>query len=330
MRGRGVAGACFAIAVAGCGARTELATGSHDAEPADAGSRDAEPADAGSLDAPAPSRDGGHPDAARDASVDAPPDAPMDALRDRPSDSSSDAAIDSAPDAPRDAPAEAPVDSGPDASTCDDAGQVVGGPLQINLETRQSCTLSILDGFHMDVEGFFTTGAGPPHRVLAMDRWGAGHLVAYCDMTTQRELIEQVDLLGYLGQTADPRVAALGYEYLCMPGIDPVQGLPSWITYLGLGLPPQYLGDAAALAADWDVLIVCGQGADWSGDWYDEVERFVTVHGRGLLAVTDYFGDFVEMSVLTEDAGIHFDAVSLPWGPMVVDEPCVPGMPAGQ
>lgn len=238
------------------------------------------------------------------------------------------------------------LDAGPDADEFDagfsdadpcgpDAGPDSGcecESLQFSIDTQQSCALSILPGFEMDGEGFIEIG-GTPHRVFALDRWGSGHVVAWCDATTLPLLLDAFDVTGYLGQVPDPRVASFGDHYLCDPP-GAAGGLPMTIQYQGDDLPAQYRGDAAALAADWDVIILCGFRMTWAYDWVQELGAFVSTHGKGLLAVGEYESlatttDFQNLSNITSPAGIVFEPLNLPWAPAAaeVSLDCVPDLP---
>ena len=201
--------------------------------------------------------------------------------------------------------------------------------IQFSIETKQACAISVTPGFTLDAEAFINV-AGTDHRVLAMDRWGDGHVIAWCDSTTTYELLNAFDALGYLGQTANPSVASFGDTYLCTPG-NGISNLPSSVTYLGTDLPAYYSNNAAQLASDYDVLIFCGFRIPWTNDWSAEIEEFVSVHGKGLLAAMDYEGvvqasDFQNMTTITDGAGIVFEPLNLPWAPastnVVLD--CVP------
>jgi len=202
--------------------------------------------------------------------------------------------------------------------------------IDFTIQTQQACAISILDGFELDGEGFINLG-GEDHRVFAMDRWGDGHVIAWCDATTLPELLGAFNATGYLGQEDDPLVASFGDDFLCDPA---VWGLPPGITYLGEDLPAYYADDPAGLAADWDAVILCGFRIPWATDWSDEIASFVSDHGKGFLAVMEYESlafdaDFDAMNLITDPAGIHFEPLNLDWAPtstsVVLD--CVPDVP---
>ena len=227
---------------------------------------------------------------------------------------------------------------GSDAGACPDGG-VPGEPgcdcgkLEFTIDTKQSCAIQIQPGFQVDGEGFISL-AGKNHRVFAMDRWGAGHIVAWCDGTTLPQLLSAFDVTGYLGQLDSPKVASFGDDFLCEPGKLGGHGLPTSISYLGKDMPTKYKGAATALAQDYDVIIVCGFRIPWTNDWSVELKDFVELHGKGLLAVMEYesladANDFQNTSKITSPAGIVFEPLNLAWalGAKSVSIDCVPDLP---
>jgi len=203
--------------------------------------------------------------------------------------------------------------------------------LSFSVDTMQSCSLDILAGFEMDGEGFITLES-MDHRVFALDRWGDGHIIAWCDGTTAGQLTAAFDAFGYLGQVADPKAAAFGDNFLCQ---DSYQQFPGDVPYLGEDLPSMYQNNATQLAADYDIIVLCGFRIDWPNDWSAELEEFVAVHGKGLLAVGEYEGgvatnqDFTELSKITSPSGIVFNPLNLDWAPAstTVLIECVPDLP---
>src|SRR5262249_26505927 len=112
------------------------------------------------------------------------------------------------------------------------------GDLSLHMQTQASCALGLADGASLDGEGFIqahvckTFPGGPVcrepgprdcHRVLAMNRFQAGHVMGWCDGTTLGALVGGMDAFAYLGATDAPRVASVGHVYPCPP---PLQGLP--------------------------------------------------------------------------------------------------------
>jgi hypothetical protein len=241
---------------------------------------------------------------------------------------------------PFDASTSDAIFGGDTTSACGDGQAMIDGScatcsgLTVTVQTQASCSISIKPGFAMDGEGFIRVGdAGPPHRVFAIDRWGKGHVIAWCDATTNKDLIGAFDARGYLTQKpTSPRLAAFGYGVLCQPPY-----LPSDFTYLGANLPTTYQNDAAKLASDYDAIAFCGIGLTWSWDWTQVLVDYVSVHGKGLFLSMDYFGppgvatatDFQKMNGIAGQAGIEFDPVKLDWAAATLDfkVDCVPDLP---
>lgn len=224
-------------------------------------------------------------------------------------------------------PAKCPATSGSGAPC---------GPLRFDLGTRETCALTTLtppDALGsvpftcpLNEPGCTKTLPGDCFGVLALMRFGKGHVAAFCDSTMLSELITGAKLLAYLGRTSSPRVARLGKGYF---GSNPIG------TDLGSDLPPKYL-DPAVLAADWDVVIVSGvpyATATVSAAWAKALDAFVSDFGKGLLATLDYVKPNVPpstldpMNAITRPMGIEFQPVDLGYTTLDVDLACVPDMP---
>jgi hypothetical protein len=210
------------------------------------------------------------------------------------------------------------------------------GRLELTIDTYAACAVNITDTTELDGEAFIQAG-GMPQRVLAMDRWGQGHIMAWCDASSLGSLITSVNARGYLGRSQTARVASFGDDFMCNPNSPSAYPVPEWITYFGLALPAEYLGDPAKLRADWDAIVYCGFRHEWNDGWTSLLQSYVSEHGGGLLAVLDYAGidlthdDFVHMGGITAPSGIGFDEVVLEHATAtanVVDE-CVPDYQPG-
>jgi len=221
------------------------------------------------------------------------------------------------------------------------------GPLSFHFGLAAACTISLIDCAPIDAEGFAMArdstcdcalpldacpmGPWSSYRVFAMNRMGRGHVLGFGDSTNLTELVVKMDAFGYLGQTAFPRVASLGGGWPCpYPGINGV-------TFLGETLPAKY-GDAAALAADWDVIVLCGAN-EWFANldpaWAPLLVSFVRDLGRGLLAAGEYtctgkahHSSFEIMNSIVSQAGFTFDPDNMYTGNLSVDLPCVTDFPA--
>lgn len=188
-------------------------------------------------------------------------------------------------------------------------------PLDFAIPTRQSCAIDASAA--IDGEGFIEVDGGT-HRVLAINRWGEGHLIAWCDASMSDELLMSFPALPYLGRSASPRFASFGNPPMC-DGDFGVQTFEVNPVYLGNDLPDKYLGDPAGLAADYDVLMVCGAYTAWKPEWAALLQAYVTEQGKGLFVVMDYQGwdhtldDFDQMNAVIAPSGIAFDPVDLSW-----------------
>jgi hypothetical protein len=208
------------------------------------------------------------------------------------------------------------------------------GAIDFTVATRQSCSIGLVPGAKLDGEAFIDTGSGP-QRVFAMNRWGKGHVVAWCDSSTTAEVMDAFNAEGYLGQTSKPRVASFGNMPTCKPGYLQPTSMPMDVTYLGSELPAKYTGNPGALAADWDAVVFCGFHTAWDPGIGALIQSYVTQYGRGYLAVMDYYGydivdtDFTNMTAISKPAGFVFNPVSLDWADLTatVKIDCVPDLP---
>lgn len=235
-----------------------------------------------------------------------------------------------------DARADAPKPPPPGKCPATSGSGAPCGPLRFDLGTRETCALTTLtppDALGsvpftcpLNEPGCTKTLPGDCFGVLALMRFGKGHVAAFCDSTMLSELITGAKLLAYLGRTSSPRVARLGKGYF---GSNPIG------TDLGSDLPPKYL-DPAVLAADWDVVIVSGvpyATATVSAAWAKALDAFVSDFGKGLLATLDYVKPNVPpstldpMNAITRPMGIEFQPVDLGYATLDVDLACVPDMP---
>lgn len=225
-------------------------------------------------------------------------------------------------------------------------------PLHLTIDIKESCALTRPPACEpLDLAGYapFTcpfgdsgvpcanTGPGP-QQVFAMNRFGAGHVVAWCDMTSLfdsaeygKGLVTLAPIFRYLGRTANPRVACVGDCW----------GLP--VTSLGSSLPNKYVGSAGALAADWDVIVVSGAASTYvtyatygyiEPAWAPTFRSFASDYGKGLLVVADYTPTcrtpadvYDAINAITEPAGIRFMVVDLGYATMTIDAGCVADLP---
>ncbi len=216
------------------------------------------------------------------------------------------------------------------------------------IDTKQSCAIEVNaasanpGALPLDAESFITLN-GTDYRVFALDRFGEGRVVAWCDGTTLSELSRAMPLFDYLAQTETPKLASVGYEIFC-GGVSPTEdgngsllwpslGLDErYVEYLGNSLPAEYANDPARLAEDYDGLIVCGWMMDWTEDFSAVVRSFVTEYGKGVALVGEYASDAEDIAGLNayaQGTGIEFQEISVDWAPTssAVDLDCVPDVP---
>jgi hypothetical protein len=201
-----------------------------------------------------------------------------------------------------------------------EAGEVV----ELDLLTRQSCEIA-LDPSVMPLGEAYISSGGMPRRILVQQRWGEGHLLSFCDMTSVWELAYRADLPALLGQPGG-RVGSMGYDTLCGPWREPpvssdvpIPDLP--IEFLGTP-PPESLNDPVRLAERVDVVFLCGRIVFlWLDHWIDTLRRFVTEQGKAILVAMDYVGtgtidhreDYPFVNELVRPAGVEFVETSIPW-----------------
>ena len=169
--------------------------------------------------------------------------------------------------------------------------------------------------------------------VYALDEWGAGRLVFSGDSNI---LYAEGDcpIWSWLGATgaALPRVLCFGAEHACtgltdgMPPLDvnALHTYPGTLDYVGTTLPPAYAGDAAAIAADYDVVVYAATNDffnPWDSDPADAptVVEFVEM-GGGAYIVGEYSPggmgapQHAALQILAEAFDVSFDEVWLDWG----------------
>ena len=137
----------------------------------------------------------------------------------------------------------------PATITCEDCPEV-----SFSVLATQACALGLAPGTDVDAEAFINLN-GVDHRLMAMDRWGAGHVFAWCDSSSFGDLRLAFDVFSYLGQTQSPRILSFGDLEQCNPNHAPdcscTTPMPPDANYVGTELPAQYRGNAAQLADDY-------------------------------------------------------------------------------
>jgi hypothetical protein len=232
-----------------------------------------------------------------------------------------------------------PLESIPDCESgtpgCDCA------PVAFTVSTRQSCDMRVDPASAPDGTGSVTVD-GEEHIVFAMNRWGEGHVIAWCDSDSAVPLMDEFPGWAYLAQAEAPRIAMLGSHWGCE--------LVAPYTFWGDQMPTEYVDDPAALAADWDVIMLCGfhmgigpgEAQDltdpdlgWPAELEPTLRSFVKDQGKGLFLVMDYYGtvvkdaDIAHVNSIVRDAGFSIQPTELPWGDVQAEVAleCVPDVP---
>lgn len=170
--------------------------------------------------------------------------------------------------------------------------------------------------------------------VYALDEWGPGRLVFSGDSNILFAEGE-CPIWQWLGATGQalPRVLCFGARHACtgltdgMPPLEVNQlhTYPGTLDYVGTTLPAPYADDAAAIAADYDVLVYAATNDafnPWSSDPADAmtVVEFVELEGGGAYVVGEYSpggmgaDQHAALQILAEGFDMSFEQVWLDWG----------------
>jgi hypothetical protein len=186
--------------------------------------------------------------------------------------------------------------------------------------------------------------------VYALDEWGPGRLVFSGDSNILFAEGE-CPIWSWLGATGDalPRVLCFGAAHACtgltggMPPLEvnALHTYPGTLDYAGTTLPPPYANDAAAIAADYDVLVYAATNDyynPWGSDPADAltVVEFVEQEGGGAYVVGEYspggmgMEQHAALQIVAEAFDMSFATVWLDWGEAgaAVELECFPD-PAG-
>jgi len=234
------------------------------------------------------------------------------------------------------------LDPGDEPETCEAGTPGCGcSSVLFDVATRASCDMQQVADVEVDGMGYLDV-EGEDHLIFAMNRWGAGHIVGWCDADSALAMMDSFGGFEYLAQTEAPRIAAMGSHWGCNLNVP----YPFWAN----ALPEQYVDNPAALAEDYDVIMFCGfhmgvdpdrvtTPANREDGWLDNVPAtltsFVKDYGKGLFVVMDYYGtvvkdyDLTHMNAIVQEAGFEFLPHELPWGDASANVAldCVPDVP---
>ncbi len=184
----------------------------------------------------------------------------------------------------------------------------------VTLNSTQSSSFSALPG--TEFIGFATLEDDKV--IYALDEVGSGRVVYTADTNILYKEITDCPLWEWLGDSGDqlPKVLSFGRN-LC-GGLGNNLGDYPDLTYAGSSLPPQYVGDPAKLAADYDMVIYCTIAATSDAEAQTIVD-FVKDEGGGLYLASEYFGflkqaDVDRINTIGNPLGVEFETTNLDWG----------------
>lgn len=202
----------------------------------------------------------------------------------------------------------------------------------ITIASQQSGALAVLG------TEVFGTASLQGQVVYALGTSGAGRYIASADSSLPFNEVTNCPVVPWLaGTNAPPAIFTFGWG----PSDGPKNFSPQGETVGGLHLPAQYVGNPAALAADYDIVVYLEASGQWDqGEAPSDLEMqtlvdYVTIHGGGLYVVSEFFGymkdaDLVSVNRVMKPLGVEALAVNLDWGNAEgnIDFECFPP-PAG-
>lgn len=158
--------------------------------------------------------------------------------------------------------------------------------------------------------------------VYALGTAGAGRFIASGDSSLPFNEVSDCPILEWLGGKggANPKLFWFGWG--------PSDGPANW-NYpgdkAGIHLPAKYIGNAALLAQDYDIVMYLeGSGQFDGGDQPSDLEmqtlyEFITVHGGGAYIVSEFAGylkaaDYASINRVLKPLGVEALQVNLNWG----------------
>ncbi|NVB40244.1 hypothetical protein G6O69_20545 [Pseudenhygromyxa sp. WMMC2535] len=184
----------------------------------------------------------------------------------------------------------------------------------VTLDSTQSSSFEALPG--TDFIGYATLEGD--EIIYALDEVGSGRVIYTADTNLLYEEITDCPLWEWLGQSGDqlPKVLSFG-RYLCGGTGNSLASYPD-LTYAGDDLPAQYIGDPAALAADYDAVIYCTLASTTAAEAQTIVD-YVNDYAGGLYLASEYWGfinqgDLDSVNAIANPLGVDFQATNLDWG----------------
>ena len=187
------------------------------------------------------------------------------------------------------------------------------------------CTLSIASqqsgGIIVnDNMAVFATAELMNEIVYAMGDYGAGRFIASGDSSLPFKEVTDCPIVEWLGGNGlTPSILIFGWGPSDGPGSWPPQA-----DIQGIHLPAQYIGNAAQLKADYDIIVYLegsGQfGTDEPTDQeMDTVLDFMSTYGGGVYITSEFFGylnsaDITSVNRLMLPVGVEANPINLNWG----------------
>lgn len=219
-----------------------------------------------------------------------------------------------------------------DLGVMPDAGTVECVNCALTIASKQSGTLAITGN------NVFATAQLQGQTVYALGTAGSGRFIATADSSLPFNEQTECPILEWLAGGPDPNPTLFWF------GWGPSDGPQGW-SYpgdsSGIHLPPQYVGNPAQLAMDYDIVMYLeGSGQYDMGDQPTNLEmqtlvEFVTIYGGGAYISSEFAGylqpaDYASINRALQPLGVEALAVNLNWGNVdgQIDFTCFPA-PAG-
>lgn len=219
-----------------------------------------------------------------------------------------------------------------DLGVLPDVGMTECVDCALTIASQQSGTLAVLGG------NVFATAELQGEIVYALGNAGAGRFIATADSSLPFNEQSDCPIREFLAGSPDPDPKLFWF------GWGPSDGPANW-NYPGdsslIHLPPEYVGNPAQLAADYDIVMYLeGSGQFDGGDQPTDEEmqtllEYVTVYGGGAYISSEFAGylkaaDYASVNRVLMPLGVQALEVNLNWGDVngQIEFTCFPA-PAG-
>ncbi|MCY1004122.1 hypothetical protein OV079_00775 [Nannocystis pusilla] len=203
-----------------------------------------------------------------------------------------------------------------DLGAMPDVGMTECVDCALTIDSQQSGTLAILN------QNTFATAELQGEIVYALGNAGPGRFIATADSSLPFNEQSDCPIREWLAGSPDPNPKLFWW------GWGDSDGPANW-NYpgdsSGIHLPPQYVGNPAQLAADYDIVMYLeGSGQFDGGDQPTDEEmqtllEYVTVHGGGAYISSEFAGylkpaDYASVNRVLMPLGVEALEVNLNWG----------------